>query len=60
MRNGTRSPGPASRSGSSSVTPNGAIVHHGTFSAAAAARTRAIGWKAEEPRSIGARPPAAA
>ena len=45
---------------SASVTPNGAIVHHGRPSAAAAARIRAIGWKAAAPRSIGASPPTAA
>jgi len=43
-----------------SVTPNGAIVHQGRPSAAAATRTRSIGWKAAAPRSIGASPPAAA
>ena len=45
---------------SASVTPNGAIVHHGRPRAAAAAWTRSIGWNAAAPRSIGASPPAAA
>src|SRR5450432_2523035 len=39
---------------------NGAMVHHGSPSAAAAARTRVIGWNTAAPRSIGTSPPTAA
>ena len=39
---------------------NGARVHQGSPSAAAAARTRVIGWNTAAPRSIGTSPPAAA
>ena len=50
------------RSGSSvgPCVPNGAIVHHGSPSASAAARTSVIGRNAAAPRSIGTSPPAAA
>ena len=52
IRNGVRSGLPVSViEGSSpwaSVTPNGAIVHHGRPRAAAAALIRAIGWNAED------------
>ena len=47
-------------SSSSSMPPNGSIVHHGSARARAASRILAIGWNAAAPRSIGASPPAAA